>query len=118
MSDMSNYEINALRADAAAGEYDYTERPSQDYDVRAECVTTWADGYGIWRARIDFPERVDAGFLEQHYGRIRTKARRAIREELLARQAPMSLRPTRVYALPVVFDEVDLTGSITYVEKT
>jgi hypothetical protein len=87
------------------------------YNTRAENVYTWADAFGNWHAKVIFAESVDAGFLSQHYDRIRTKARRAIRAELLLRQAPDTLGPVRVVALPVSFDYADLTHSMTYVEK-
>ena len=88
-----------------------------NYKVTDERVVTWADSFGTWHAKILFTENVDASFLSQHSDRIRTKARRAIRAELLARQAPGTLAPVRVRMVEPRFDYADLTPSITYAEK-
>lgn len=52
-------------------------------------VTTWADGYGLWHARVEFP---DTGYgntgelsLEANWDSIRAAARRAIRDEIESR---------------------------------
>lgn len=62
-----------------------------------ETVTTWADGFGIWHARVRFPA---PGYtpdeLAESVDRLRRKARRAIRRALTERHAPTPLRPTRV----------------------
>jgi hypothetical protein len=54
--------------------------------TQAETVTTWANGYGIWHARVNFPANgYTDEYLANHGRRIRAKARRAIRREIEAR---------------------------------
>jgi hypothetical protein len=57
-----------------------------------ETVRTWADGFGTWHAVV---ERA-GGFPDSEMTRVRNRARRAIRRELAARQAPGTLAPVRV----------------------
>lgn len=51
-----------------------------------EQVTTWADGFGIWHAKITFghPGR-ETTSLTAHAQRLRRKAQRAIRNEVTSR---------------------------------
>lgn len=53
-----------------------------------ETITTWADGFGRWHARITFPSGLtrDAYAAPAERTRIRSKVRRAIRREIVARQ--------------------------------
>lgn len=51
-----------------------------------EQVTTWADGFGIWHAKITFPQPGhETTSLTPHAQRLRHKARRAIRNEITSR---------------------------------
>lgn len=77
---------------------------------------TWADGFGVWHARIGLPGN---GYtpqqLEANKERIRSKARRAIRREIGIRQAPQSF----TVHLQVAGSDLganNLTRSITYKE--
>ena len=55
-------------------------------------VTTFADGYGRWRARIDFPHTLSENDprpeynLHHHWANLRRKARTAIVNELVDRE--------------------------------
>ncbi len=56
-------------------------------DYATETVTTYADGFGRWHARVQFPEPgYGPQYLDANIDRIRAKARRAIRREMLARE--------------------------------
>lgn len=81
-----------------------------------ETVTTWADGFGTWHARVNFSGiGYGPAYLDQHIDRIRAKARRAIRREILARQAgPIS--PVRVHVTANDLDSMNVMRSITYSE--
>ena len=72
-------------------------------------ITTHADGFGNWHARVEFPEHGygNAGehALERHWDTIRRSARRAIRREIVQReqrrgetlaQTSARIRPVRV----------------------
>ena len=64
-------------------------------------VHTWADGFGNWHARVDFPSHGygNAGeyALDAHWDAIRAAARRAIRAELTERMsARVCIAPVRV----------------------
>lgn len=51
-----------------------------------ECVHTWANGAGVWHATVTLATpgyNVDQW--QQNRGRVRARARRAIRREILAR---------------------------------
>lgn len=81
-----------------------------------ETVTTWADGFGIWHARVDFPAPgYGPGFLDQHIDRIRAKARRAIRREILAREAG-PIAPVRVHVSANDLDSANRMRSLTFAE--
>ena len=59
-----------------------------------ETVTTYADGKGRWYARVDFAPGYTPDQIGRHIDRIRAKARRYIRAELIARQgAPRGAAP-------------------------
>lgn len=76
-------------------------------------VTTWADGCGIWHARIDGLAIGTAGI---GMDAVRQRARRAIRRELQARQgAPLA--PVRVRVVANRLDHMNVLRSITYAER-
>lgn len=54
-------------------------------------VTTWADSFGLWHARVNFPDtgygNTGALSIERNWDSIRAAARRAIRAELIEREA-------------------------------
>jgi hypothetical protein len=116
MSDLDNYEVKALRADAAAGEYSYD---TPEFPVgHGETVTTYANGFGIWHARVDFPSPgYGPGYLRAHGDRIRAKARRAIRREILARERDgITLRPVRVHVSHNDLNHMNQMRSLTFAE--
>lgn len=87
-----------------------------------ETVTTYADGYGRWYARVDFAPGYTPDQIERHINRIRAKARRYIRAELIARQgAPLG--PVRVEVTEDHWrhgrspDHMNVWWSITYRER-
>ena len=65
--------------------------PDNPYRMRnvvpGETVTTWADGFGVWHARVDFAGEYDSDDIGLHRSRLRRKAQRAIRRELEERDA-------------------------------
>lgn len=61
-----------------------------------ERVKVWADGFGRWHAEVSFPSPgYGPHHLDQHWSRIRAKARRAIRREILARENG-PIKPVRI----------------------
>jgi len=62
--------------------------------MNGETVHTWADAFGAWHARITFPAPgYGPAHLRGEIRRIRAKARRAIRREILARErGPIRVR--------------------------
>lgn len=83
-----------------------------------ETVHRWADGFGVWYARITFPDGgYGPDYLEANADRIRLKARRAIRQEILAREAG-PIRPVRVEVVKNDVDHMNVMHSITYKERT
>lgn len=84
-------------------------------------VKTWADGYGIWHARVSDPRgwgNAGERNIARHIDSIRATARRAIRREILAREdGPIA--PVRL----VVENTSDPTGTgvifaVTFKEAT
>lgn len=88
----------------------------------AEQVVVYADGFGLWYARVDFTEPVGPVFLLQHHERLRAKARRAIRRQLSLRQE-QPLPPIRVERVEDLLrrgtdpDHMNQWWSITYRER-
>lgn len=86
-----------------------------------ESVHTYADGFGIWHARVEFPSPgYGPGYLDAEWSRIRAKARRAIRREILAR-APRGGAPGWVCRVEVVANDLDSLNrmhSVTFAERT
>lgn len=85
--------------------------------MQDETVTTHTDGYGIWHARVSFPSPgYGPQFLAGNIDRIRAKARRAIRKEILARvNAPIG--SVRVEVFTTNLDSFNRMHSITYRER-
>lgn len=84
----------------------------------SETVTTWADGFGIWHARVTFPSPgYGPDHLAANIDRIRAKARRAIRREILER-APRDARigAVRVHVSANSLDHMNVMRSITFAE--
>lgn len=86
-------------------------------DRTGESVVTWADGFGTWHARVSFPSPgYGPAFIAAHIDRVRAKARRAIRRELVARY---QLSPAYRLSIKVeanALDHLNRTHSITFVE--
>ena len=84
--------------------------PMRDYTV-----TTWADGYGLWHARVSCTGLGWGNTSEApHHSVHRERARRAIKRELEARGEGCIL------SLHVVDNEIDhmnLLRSITFAER-
>ena len=81
----------------------------------AESVTTWANGFGVWHARLDLaPMSPDE--LLRNLVRIRARARKAIRREIAARQGNQTFR-VRVYVADNRLDHLNVMRSITYAER-
>ncbi len=82
-----------------------------------ETVTTWANGFGRWFAKVEFPT---SGYgpqhLEANIDRIRAKARRAIRREINARQELTSDYFVYVQVEESDIDSLNVMHSITYGE--
>ncbi len=82
-----------------------------------ERVHTWADSFGVWHARVEFP---GAGYgpthLEGQITRIRAKARRAIRREVAARQGAQRFT-VRVQVVGNDLDHLNRMRSIEYAER-
>ena len=66
-------------------------------------VTTWADGYGVWHARVP------AGCVSPLIA-----ARKALRDELQAREAHVA---REVWLHPERVPELDTAGTVVYREK-
>lgn len=80
-------------------------------------VTTWADGFGIWHARVTLAIATPSDTLK--YDSVRSVARRAIRREIVARAPRHGLCDYRV---KIVLDKTDLRAdnrlySVTFREK-
>lgn len=82
-----------------------------------ERVTVWADGFGQWHAKVTFPDDgYGPAFLAANIGRIRAKARRAIRREIAARQGPGRFT-VRVFVKANQLDHMNVMHSITFAER-
>lgn len=77
-----------------------------------ETVTTWADGFGRWHARVTVPG-ADSAYLREHASRIRAKARRAIRREITVRDTVGPRWRCAVEAVPTP----DTAQYVTYRER-
>lgn len=60
--------------------------------MRHATITTWANGFGQWRARVEFPHTLSENDprpeynLHHHWANLRRKARTAIINELVQRE--------------------------------
>jgi hypothetical protein len=67
MSDMNNYEVNALRADAATGEFDYAEQTTARKPLTATTAQEIAAAIpGILRDRADREDSRDWGTMNSY----------------------------------------------------
>lgn len=90
----------------------------------SETVTTYADGFGRWYARVDFAPGYSPEMLDRHIDRIRAKARRHIRAEIIERTTG-PIAPVRVEITDDLWrapyrngpDHMNVWWSITYREK-
>lgn len=74
-----------------------------------ETVTTWADGFGVWHSRITFPfPGYGPHFTDTQWDRIRAKGRRAIKREIVQRNATRSNPTMRGYVCRIQVAHVDL----------
>lgn len=81
-----------------------------------ETVTTWADGFGRWHARVNFPAPgYDWDTFRADTKRLRAKARRKIRRELTERQ---NLQADYQLNIEHISDVVrgDMIQAVTYAE--
>lgn len=90
-------------------------------ESETETVHTWCDAYGVWHARVTFPSPYGPQYLATQIDRIRAKARRAIRAEIVARTAPWhdpTLRAfrCRVHVSGSKLDSMNRMWDITYTE--
>lgn len=116
---------NATGDDAVWREYceqaTSTSRYHRVHTGASEMVTTWADGFGRWHARVDLPGIGYGDYLNSQIDRIRAKARRAIRREIRLRGSDWgnaNMGPVRVEVVDSRQHPNTLTTmSITYAEK-
>lgn len=88
-------------------------------DWSDERVITYANGYGIWHARIEFPAPgYGPAYLEASSDRIRAKARRAIRREVALREEVSRTWICRLEISDNDLDPQNVMRSITYRERT
>lgn len=84
-----------------------------------ETLTVWANGFGVWHAKIvskiGFGNAGDSN-IDRHIDRIRAKACRAIRREILAREDG-PIHPVRVEVDEVLAYGTGVIYSITFKEK-
>lgn len=81
-----------------------------------ETVSTYADGLGIWHAKVSFPyPGYSPSYLAANIDRIRAKARRAIRREILQREAG-PIGPIRIHVSANDLDHMNRMQSITFSE--
>lgn len=86
-------------------------------ETETETVNTYADSFGVWHARVTFPEPgYGPAHLEANNDRIRAKARRAIRREIAARQGEQRLT-VRVHVVDIELGSMNRMESITYAER-
>lgn len=117
-TDPRGYVVDIWAHSTSAPTSAYTE--VHERDSGEETVTTWANGFGTWHCRVDFPAPgYGPQYLDGHIDRIRAKARRAIRREILLRSpAGFVLAPVRVEVADSNLDAMNRMRSITYAERT
>lgn len=83
-----------------------------------ETVVTWADGFGTWHARVEFPfPGYGPQYLAENITRIRAKARRAIRRELVARYQVSPAYRLSIHIEANNLDHLNRMHSITFKEN-
>lgn len=82
-----------------------------------ETLSVWANGFGVWSCRVTFPG-IGYGplYLDANADRIRAKARRAIRREILARNTGQ-IAPVRVVVSASNLNHMNIMRSVTFTEK-
>lgn len=122
------FDIYELFGTVTGRDYDGRNRPDDELAIleyarafeesaaKREAVTAWADGFGVWHARVSFPyPGYGNTYLDANIDRIRAKARRAIRREILARERG-PIGPVRVHVVANNLDHMNRMRSITYAE--
>lgn len=79
---------------------------NDDELTRDPNVTTWADGFGVWYARV--PRNCVSPLIA---------ARRAIRDEIVSREAPREVR-REIWMHPTRREDLDDENTIVYRENT
>jgi hypothetical protein len=84
--------------------------------VEKERVSTWADAFGVWHATVAFPlPGYGPTQLAREWSRIRAKARRAIRSEILARERG-PIKPVRLSVVNANPDHMNMCPRVTFKE--
>ncbi len=83
----------------------------EDNDMSKSTVHTWADGFGVWHGRVEFARPTFAYDVTA----ARTKARRAIRKELLERSNGYDKLPDTKIELVAVKTDLG-TGAVLSIE--
>lgn len=98
---------------------DNTKSARDPLAYRNERATTWADGFGVWHVRIDFPAPgYDPDELRGHIDRLRRKAGRAIRAELTVRSELGPGWKVRLVPAGKAQTADGVTQSVTFRERT
>lgn len=82
-----------------------------------ESVTTWADGFGTWHAKITLPEGYGPDHMAHTMPRLRAKARRAIRRELNVRGAISDDYRLRITVESTDLSHMNTMYAVTFREK-
>lgn len=83
-----------------------------------ETVTTWADGFGRWHARVRFAEPgYGRDALDRNADRVRARARRAIRREVIARGEAGQGWVCRVQIVDAFVGPGAVTTSLVFAER-
>lgn len=78
-------------------------------------VTTWANGYGVWHARVNLAVATPSDGLNSDS--LRATARRAIKREIEARQFKGTPWPLKIEVVANDLGADNRLRSITYAEK-
>ena len=78
-------------------------------------ITTWADGYGRWHARVELAIATPSDTLNSNS--VRAVARRAIKREIMARQFKGTPWPLRIEVVANKLGADNRLYSLTYAEK-
>jgi nucleotide-binding universal stress UspA family protein len=79
-------------------------------------ITTWANGYGIWHAKVTLGVATPSDTLNS--ASVRAVARRAIKREIEARQHKGSPWPLRIEVVANELGADNRLYSITYAERS